>query len=247
MRVCEICNNEVDKSQICIKCKDGCKRCFIKNDVTKEMSGVECEDGFALRNEKCLKIENREFCLDELHNVGCESCANYYSTVEISEKCSPNIRNMTCSFYNENGEYDESDVNCQEGEYQKGHCLSCQRGFALNLSNPPVCTECGCRECNKINECKICINESNNNIGICTSDCNCISSTNNTCLKCTDSHHITKGKCETCDQNCVSCSSDSEKCLKCEDNFVLVNDKCVSFKEINCITKNDVSGRCEMC
>ncbi|ELP92365.1 hypothetical protein EIN_441950 [Entamoeba invadens IP1] len=239
-RVCEICHNEVDSSSVCITCENGCKRCFIKDNPTKEQSCVECEDGFALRNGKCPKIENREYCLDELHNVGCESCANYYSTVEIGTKCSPNNRNANCSFYNEKGECfeynakpkvsssikteDASDVNCQEGEYQKGHCRCelCREGFVFDASNE--CKENSIANClnENSNKCVRCLPTTllgiSNSETVCSksatiNNCEILSSTG--CVKCESGYYMDGIECERCDKNCEQCDTNATTCISC--------------------------------
>ncbi|ELP93554.1 protein serine/threonine kinase, putative [Entamoeba invadens IP1] len=259
-KTCEFCPNEVDDDSNCIACGTGCSSCFLSPENTPLC--VKCSKGFALRNNTCVALQNMDFCLDQKPDVGCESCTNYLTK---GTNCSSLQRTNKCSFYNEKNEcqpyHQVPEIlppkpitrsakaeknNCKTNEFKKGKCYACAKGFSLDTSNPPTCSNCNCVECNILNQCKVCLNETNDYNGTCEDDSQCDKKVNNTCLKCKQKHYLTKGKCSGCSDNCLLCST-NQVCTLCATEYVLVNNKCLSQSDAKCLTKNTKTNRCELC
>ncbi|KAL7717563.1 Protein serine/threonine kinase [Entamoeba marina] len=252
---CSYCSSAI-MSGVCVGCSTNCESCINSTYC------IDCSNGYILRNGECNNYDNSDYCISYTkQNIGCEECINSITTQGI---CSNLSRSNDCSYYYVTSNKEDcidyyqsitskstSIDNCEEEK--DGRCVECSFGYYLDGSSiPPQCSKCNttCSECNFENICISC--NSNTTIdlnGDCLTIDNCLTTTNNTCLKCNNGYYVDNGECKNCLIGCEQCYNDDENeyCLKCSNDYILINSECISFELSNCSIRSKITTKCIQC
>lgn len=247
-------------------CKDRefCTLCDENN-----VNCYECEDGYVVENNKCVRRECADVDGKKDRCLKCEGDNN-----DLCVSCLPgykiNLRALDCMKYQCPREGDKK-TKCELCD-KDGNCIKCKEGYELINFNCYKVTECPepkinkCKICDEFGDCVTCFhgylyNES-------TYDCDkikCPKENADTCelcnlygdcVKCKPDHDLVYNKCfsNICppeQSHCIKCTSFGD-CIQCEEEY-FVNDKkcdyhpshgCLKFDKNgkNCINCDEVMG-----
>ncbi|EDR28439.1 protein serine/threonine kinase, putative [Entamoeba dispar SAW760] len=205
----EICNyyyhnqNNIMINGICttnINCKTQ-----IGNDC------VECNDGYYLKNNNCIKCESHcNKCYLSNNGSICYLCEENYGLI-----------NGECKLLDE--------IHCSSIEKEKTFCSDCNKQYYLD--NNRNCQKITINDCiysrDNINCLKCSSNKilTRNNNGEFTCGKilpdNCEQSNENGCLRCSDGFFLLNNECSKCDDNCNTCYGTKTQCITCNFGYTL--------------------------
>ena len=228
----------------------------LSNCISTSATGcVKCNDGYILKDNKCVKCEisNCLMCtIDTNEKETCQRCekgfvmtrkgCRQYQTRNRNENMNQEMNRIKTQLKSD----EEDETYCEKIDPITSKCIECSKGYYLDeeqYCNHIKIDNCAsyykgyCVECND----GFVLTPDVNEIYRCTSNKmnHCLMATPLGCLSCIDGYYLDEqGYCLQCDTNCAKCIDNATKCITCKFGYSFIEDK------NRCEFNEELAGKC---